>query len=416
MTNLQRWNFYTQDLESPQLFIDWTYYGLISAVLRRQVCINGRPDMRQSNLIFPNLFLIFVAGPGVGKSIAMSEAKRVIQSFDGFDKSGKATSLIRLGPSSVTLEALLRYLNLGYTTYNVPKALCGVDGKVYTYASVALMRGEELGTLLREDTHDLVSFLCEGWDCGDFHRETKTQGVDYIRNMCITLLGACTPEWVRENLSSSILSTGLSARTIFVFGPEKRKRQFDIQFSQEQLAALEQVKTHIKNLSQVYGQVIIPPDVMDWCRDWYENKAKPLNPNKKLRDYYERKKIHLMKLAMLIHFADNLSLTLTQNDFDQALDLLARTERDMHIALSGSGSNPAYSLATAIAKFLKDRGHTTYRKLLLEFFDEGDEETIKAALQFLLETKQVATSAASGEMTYSISNDEPDETATTAPA
>jgi hypothetical protein len=362
--------------------------------------------MRQSNLIFPNIFLIFVAGPGVGKSIAMSEAKRVIQSFDGFDKSGKATSLIRLGPSSVTLEALLRYLNLGYTTYNVPKAICGVDGKVYTYASVALMRGEELGTLLREDTHDLVSFLCEGWDCGDFHRETKTQGVDYIRNMCITLLGACTPEWVRENLSSSILSTGLSARTIFVFGPEKRKRQFDIQFSQEQLLALEEVKAHIKNLSQVYGQVIIPPDVMAWCRDWYENKAKPLNPNKKLRDYYERKKIHLMKLAMLVHFADNLSLTLTQKDFDVALDLLARTEKDMHIALSGSGSNPAYSLATALQKFLKDRGHTSYRRLLLEFFDEGDEETIKAALQFLLETKQITTSAASGEMTYSVTTDD----------
>lgn len=411
MTNLERWNFYLKDYESPQLFIDWTYYTMISAVLARRVALNGRPDLRASNLIFPNVFVVFVAKAGIGKSIAATEAKRIIQSFDGYDKSGKPTSLIKLGPSSVTIEALLRYLNLNFESIQVPKELAGKDGKIYTHSSIALLRGEELGTLLREDTYDLVTFLCEGWDCGDFHRETKTAGVDYIRNMCITMLGACTPSWVQQNISSRIISEGFSARTVFVFADAKRFLRPRILFNNEQHVAREQIRTHIGALSKLYGEVVLTEDARCWQEDWYLNRNKVLNTDKRLEDYYARKRMHLEKLAMLMHFADKTSLVLEVDDYERALALLNLTEQTMHQALLGSGSNPVYSLASNIHRYITQHHKATFKRLLLEFFDEAPkgQEDVKAALEFLVDTHQIRASAATGEMTYSIKDEQSDE-------
>lgn len=405
MTNLERWNYYLRDLESPQIYIDWTYYALISSVLSRKVCINGSPHKKLPNSIFANVFLIFVGDAGLGKSMAATHAMRTIRSFDSFTKDGRPTSLITLGPSSVTLEGLTRYMNNHYTTIKLTREQAGVEGSVYTFSSLALLRGEELGTLLKEDTHDLVTFLCEGWDCGDFHRETKTQGVDLITNMCITLLGACTPSWMRENMSSRILSEGFSARTLFVYAGTKRHLKFRMLFTQDQMQVYEDLRKHIKALAGLYGEVQIPPDVEAWCEEWYLKRNRPTNPDKRLKDYYARKRIWLYKTAMLIHFGESLSMTLTQRDFERALDLLAKTERDMHLALLGTGTNPIFALATNIRRYIHDHQTAKHKRILLEFYDEGDDEMIKAALQFLTDTGQISCSAASGELTYGLPSD-----------
>jgi len=112
MTNLEKWNFYLKDLESPQVFLDWTFYGMISAALQRRLWIGsfGKKE------IYPNLYLIFIGPAGVGKSIAANEAKSLFKSFDGFNDKGRPTSIIKTAPDSVTLEALTRFLHNNYVT------------------------------------------------------------------------------------------------------------------------------------------------------------------------------------------------------------------------------------------------------------------------------------------------------------
>jgi len=407
-TNLERFNFYLRDIESPQLFIDWTFYAMISAVLSRKVSLFGRPDMGGSNLVFPNQFVVLVADPGIGKSIAANQSEEMIKSFDGLDKNNKPTQLVKLGPSSTTLEAMLRYMNNHYDIIKVPKDLCGVDGKIYTFSSLALLKGEELGTLFKEDTHDLVTFITEGWGCRDFSRDTKTQGSDMVKNMCLTLLGACTPDWIQRNVSSKILSEGFAARTIFVYGPEKRHLRHKIVFDTDQLAAREVIRNHIKQLATVYGEVKLSPKTDAWLEEWYLHRNKPLNDDKRLKDYYSRKRIHLYKLGMAVHFADSVELEVTIKDFEIALDLLARTEQQMHSALAGSGTNPLFTLAQGVLEYLKHKGKASGKRLLLEFFDEAPNglESINAALEFLTTTNQIVSSAATGEVVYAVAKGE----------
>lgn len=366
---------------------------MIAASLQRRVSVGGFPQSFVSapSNIYPNMYVIFIAEPGIGKTQAGSQAKYLFSSFDKPDKDGNIKQIIKRGPDSITVEALTRYLHTHYTMTKIPKEVFGEEGKIYTHSSLALFCSDELGALLRENTIDLVTFLNLGWDCGDFHRETKTAGIDIVKNMCITLLGSATPSWVKENVSSRILSEGFSARCVFVYAGAKRKQKFLYTINEDQRNEMQHVRNHVEKLAGLYGQVRVSPEVAKWCDEWYEQKFKVVNNSKFLKEYYGRKKVHLIKLAMCMHFADSVDMELTVKDYEKALAFLEETEVDMDRALSSAGANPIYGIATSIVNYLEKR-HTRrerHNQLVVEFYNEGNLEQLTEALQFLVTTGKV---------------------------
>ena len=75
MNNLGKWRFYLKDIESPDLFIDWGFYSLISAALQRRVWLY--PD---AMAIYPNIFTLLVGPPAAGKSRVISQIADIIKS------------------------------------------------------------------------------------------------------------------------------------------------------------------------------------------------------------------------------------------------------------------------------------------------------------------------------------------------
>jgi len=401
MTNFERWRYYTKDYESPDQFINWTFYVMISAALQRRVWWGEQEQ--NSKDIYPNQFVIFIGPPASGKTLAAGDAKALFKSFDGFDEKQRPKSLIKTGPSSVTLEGLTRYLHTNYTIVQYPASFGKKPGAVYTSSPLAFFIGNELGALIREKTHDLVVFLTEGWECGDYHRETKTQGIDMIKNMCITMLGAATPEWMHRTYSSQILGEGFSSRTIFVYGDKKRYLRDEIKYTEDQKREYNNIRSHIEQLTKLFGPVIVPPDVSGFLTDWYlKNSDKPVNNDKKLEHYYGRKKLHVKKLAMAVHFSESTSMTITMDACQRALKILAETELEMHKALHGGAKNNIANIAEAIKVFLdKNNGAFTPQKLvILEFFQHGTREEIDAALNFLQDTQQITAHNEHGVIGY----------------
>jgi len=403
MTNLEKWRFYCKDFESPDIYITWTYYSMISAALQRRVWIGFEGHKE----IYPNLYVVFIGPPGVGKTISAGEAKKVFKSFDSFTKEGKPSSIIKLAPDSVTLEALTRYMHNNYTTTKWPEGYGRDKNAIYTSCPMAFFCGDELGTLIKENTNDLVIFLNQGFDCGDFHRETKTQGVDVVKNMCITFLGSATPEWIKQSMNSRLLGEGFTARVIFVYADKKSKLKYLINFSEEQLIAHREVRAHVEKLTKLFGRLTISSEVFGFLEDWYSKKIK-LNNDKKLIHYYERKKIHVLKLAACFHFGESTEMELTLDDCKNALMLLANTELDMHKALQGSGRNPINTLSVGIESFVErsEEKFIPHKRILVEFFDEGTNEEIVSALQFLIDTGKLRSINNSGIMGYTKDYDE----------
>lgn len=418
-TNLERWRYFTKDLESPDLYIDWTFYATISAALERRVAFERWPHEEIGRAIFANLYTIFIGPPGVGKSTAAAWSLDLFRSFGGFKSlDDMHRRKINVAPSSTSLEGLYRFMAEHSKTVALPPDAPVDDPKqkhVLT-TPIAFFAVDELATLFHTNTDDIVNFLSQGFDCGDFHRQTKTQGVDFLKSMCVTLLGCATPDWVKTVSKNGLLKQGFAARTIFVWGGGKRHLCARPQYTPPQIAEFKLIRTHVEKLLKVYGRVECTPEASEWLDAWYlkDGETLPKGRDKILIDYYARRRVHLIKLAIVMHFADNFtSYTLTVEDFKRALALLLRTEVEMHLALLGQQvDNPASRVATLILQSVRNyqnNGDWVKEGILLhETYDEciNGRATFDEAAKFLVDTGRLVSEARGGKICYRLSNEE----------
>lgn len=390
--NLERWRYYLKDVESPDLYINWTWYSIISSALQRRVCFGGLPNENKFQ-IFPNLYVVFVGPPGVGKSIVANKAKELIDNVNlKVKRAYTGNNLIKVGPQATTLPGLIRYIATNFTVTANPKIPEGNASRFYHHCSLSLFCGDELENLLNSDSGELMSFLNIAWDCGSFHKVTATQGTDIIHNLCMTLLGCCTPEWIASSYTNKILKGGFAARTIFVYGGTKRKMMPFIQINDDQVSEYNKLIDHVSELVNLFGEVKLTKEANDFFINWYKNSNENRsNKDTRLDYYYERKKIMVMKVALCSHFSDRTDLILEVDDIKRALDFLEETEDVMHLALMYAGKNPLSSTALEILQFIKECGQPVSDvDILKRFFSTNSRYDIKGVLLYLFDTKQVS--------------------------
>lgn len=393
--NLSRWFYYLADIESPDLFKEWGFYYLLSACIQRKIWLGSLDDA-----IFPNLYVILVAPPGIGKGrviYKVMEAIRVLPYIR--DEKGQVTHNKNLnivtGADSTTLEALtlklyrhtscVRYTILNPKTNEKRPAL-------YAHASMAFMI-EELATLFRENTKDLVRFFNKCWDCKDYEKETKFHGNDIIKNVFLTMLAGTQPDHIQEIFDSSLLNSGFSARTLFAFETTTAFRKFSITYNDQQQVVYSELLNHLRKIAVAFGPVHFSKEAYEFLEHWYERdfEATVYNKSDSLKHYYGRKKVHVMKLAILMHFADKLDFTIEKEDCVKALDLLRRTEEKMHLAISYirdiTGEGRA---AQGVMDFLMVSGQEMpFEKILLHFYKTMGTEKLLGHLNTLVTTGHV---------------------------
>ena len=74
LTNFEKWRLYTDGLISPDNFIDFGWYFLISAALQRRVWTG--PDHQR---LYPNIYVIPVAEPGIGKGLVIKQVAELLK-------------------------------------------------------------------------------------------------------------------------------------------------------------------------------------------------------------------------------------------------------------------------------------------------------------------------------------------------
>lgn len=379
MTNRQKFEWYLNDLCSPRHFLTWNYYFSISSVLARKVWFS------HDSPIFPNLYMIFVGPPSVGKSWPADMTKKMLEGIKelvvipGTEKT-EWKNLVNFSPDSLTVERLIESLASSIESIKIsdnPK-------KHYVHSSMSFAITEELTNLFKQKQEDLVDFLVAGWNGGSFKRETKSGDRFNIQQMCINFLGCTTPDRLAKCVNSDLISQGFTSRTLFIYGDKPYHRVPEFNATVEQRAALEEVKKHWKAIGRLVGQVLISHAARDWLHNWIKYKMDSiLNQDKKLEDYYGRKYHHLVKMAMICHFSEKTTMTLDVEDFEEALKQLELIEVDMNKALKSMGRNPIHTLAEAIKKGIEAAGQSgmSYRKILADYFDGGNKEEINQALE-----------------------------------
>lgn len=437
MTNFEKWQLLMKDCVSPQEFIDFGYYYLIGAALQRRVWVG--PDHMK---LYPNTYIILVGEAGIGKGLVIKTVSEMLKhhKMDNFKISGKpkpskveegavdasqseitltelhnmltatgdmsaqknkvteTPNIIPVAADATTYEALCRAMaqstrRINYRAFN---PLTKKDEtKIYTHASLCFCL-EEISSVFKIKASDVAKFFLNAFDCGDYEYDTKTQGKDQIRRMCLSFFGGTTPSFMQETFDDKILSDGFSSRTIFVMGTENRRRLlFYPPLSPEQTQAKKHLLDHIKKLTGLYGATRYTPEAEDYLKEWWEVESLTKRPNlsAKLDNYYSRKNIHVQKLAMAIHYGESLDPLIHRFECEQAMAAINRVEKKMHFALEFEGANPLSRLSKKVVIFVaktKERG-ASKGEITAEFWDDAPEgaTSIAETLGYLVAVKKI---------------------------
>lgn len=429
MTNQERWLFYMKDFPSPDSFIEFGWYYIIAASLQRRVWIG--PDHAK---LYANIYPILVGGPGVGKGLVIKQVAEILKFHkledpaartevksstsngemtteekklekeiqeiikeSNYERAANKKSLVDkallfpVAADATTYEALVRAMSksIRYIPYDeFDKTLGRNTSRTYIHSSLCFVL-EEISSLFRKRTEDVVHSLIQFYDCGNYEYDTKTQGKDNVRNCCLNFFGGTTPDFMQTSFDDKLLNEGFASRVWFIY---ETKNRFPIMWlpslTTEQTTAWAEIVAHVKKLSTLYGGVTITPEAEQYLNQWWKIDAQKqgarANTSLKLDSYYARKNIHVLKLAMCLHFGESLEMTVGVETFRRAVEILHRVEAKMHYALGFEGSNPLGKYAKKIIKYLGRNGETTFSELLVEHFDEYKESELRDTLDYLL--------------------------------
>ena len=396
MNNLEKWRYIHSKMESPMVFVDWAFYGMVSSCLQSRIWLNQRGHTKFTNVSFlPNIYAILVGKPGIGKSISAYTSKLFINKLPRIrrvriDGPAMMKQRIHVAPDSITPQALLVCIaketrviqdkNNGYFS----------EGPNRTTNPLAFLVCDEFGSLLsqEEGTKNLVTFLNHAWDGRAYNRVTKTQGSDIIKNPRTTMIACCTPDWVQDNMNNNVLKQGFAARSIWIFGDQKRAKSLFYTAPEHAEQYEKEILEHLTKISEqdFFGPCFLTEEAEAWYSNWYKTESDNyVNNDPKLQDYYSRKKAHIIKLAMVIHYSDNLDNQISLSTLQRAKNALEEVEPTMHIAMCASGGNKNKVLADRIIHFIKKKGFATRSEIIMDMYDDASVELTEKTIEELLQ-------------------------------
>lgn len=390
MTNHEKWQHLTKDLEAPQRFLDFAFYFAISAALERRVFF-GDP----ARALYCNQYIMLVGPPGLGKGVSMREANHLLKKHDFrlpdnspiIDRNTKQPrKLFYQLPSAVTFEKLA----FDFADATVP--YLRADGSIYAHASGYFLL-EELSSLFRKNkSEDVARFLLNLYDNEPFDYKTRHHGTAEIKNGCLNLLTGFTHDFLRSAEENGLLGEGLFSRSLLVV--EERPRQIKFHYSDltaDQLQCQTDLQNHLKSLSRIYGRIKESAETHEWLEEWWAEEFEHLLAfgDDKLMKFFSRRKVQMMKLAAAIHFSETAEeFEIPLAIYQQAAALIRDAEPGVIKISRRTGRNPQYSIQERILSWLKVKPRQ-YHEVVKRFAHEVDINQLNVIMQGLIMGNQV---------------------------
>lgn len=341
---------YTFDEEPPRKFHQWMSVSIVAAALQRKCCL------RWGSLTFyPNFYIILVAPPGKArKGTSMAIAEKFISEM-----------MIPLSPDTTSLQALIaRMCECTNTEEEVE------EGYFESHSSLTAF-APELTVFLGYGDKELITALCDFYDCRPkYVYRTVSRGTEEIIGVYLNLIGATTPELIKDSMSMATIGTGLPSRMIFVYEHKIEKRVVCPLYTlsvegQELRRNLIEDLTKIRSLK---GDFKVSKNFLALWTEWY-GKYPDDCPFDQVHfgSYWERKPAHIMKLSMVMSASRSDDKLIRAKDLQRAIKLLTETERQMPCVFQQVGTSSQSDNIQKIMNFIAVRKSVTTNELMKEF-------------------------------------------------
>lgn len=358
---LSAYREFTKDSDSPEIFHLWVALGTIAGAAQRKIMMRAKTFD-----VHTNMFVILTSPPGRAKKGA------ALRTGKNFLKEVKPE--INFASESGSPEAVV-------------KTMSKISNPVHQSITLYSM---ELGTLMNTKPAEMVDFLTDIWDGNEnWKRETITHQTQELKRPWVNIMAGTTPKWLGESIGLIALEGGLTARCIFPFSDERSLENPWPELDATSKALQEAIVEDLSAIAAMDGEFKFEGgkegEAYRWYAAWYRDRDDdayrkyhgaiegrgfksrfPLVDDPRTASYFDRKHIHLLKVAMILSLSYKERLELTLEDLRRALQLLNATEPGMRKALSAAGNNEDSTALTAIYSQIRANKKIEYKDLLRE--------------------------------------------------
>lgn len=337
----------TAKVNSPQLFRKWGAISALSSAMERKLFV-----ITKQSQLFANMYIIFVAPPGVGKTEITYRIRDMIEDIPDHHVS----------PSSLTKAALVDALQDAARVVPMP-----LPDEPLRYNALPIVSGE-LGVLLPAYDYEFMNFLTDLYDSKSYteHRRTKNIKIE-VKKPLLTILAACTPAYLKTMLPEGAWDQGFLSRTMLIFNSEIELGELFGDDAFDEQDPLAPMKERLKKKALLKGKMEFTDAAKTIINDWYKRRGDPAPEHPKLMHYNTRRIVHLLKLCMIVSVSEGDDLIINDGHVLRALDYLVEAEFHMPQIFKAMSSGGASEVIKEAWHFLYTTYNKTGKKPISEF-------------------------------------------------
>lgn len=388
---------YTEGSEVCPRFSIFSLFGVLGAVIRKKVYLSR--SSTGNILIYPNPWIILVAPQGIGhKSSAIRLGRKFLELME--DKP-------KILASKLTPEALIKSLASQVVADKAPIEP-GERQRLVVYKRKAqgLLYSSEFGVLLGREKYNMgmIALLTDLYDCPDeWNSETVMRGDQRLYEVCLSVLGASTPDWMQSMLPTDAFKGGFMSRLILVGYPDGWNRRVgDLVDPPRTLR--DSILSDFEEISRYKGEIGWSKEAKEYFVNWYMSLPEPV-PGPQAA-YLERKQDHALKLAILIQLSFREKFEVSLEAMKAAFDILDAVQPETLKMIDYISVEPGMRAVQRILEILEkeDRKESELLDEAWKYLKRPGE--FDDILGMLVRAKRVEMFTKNGEVVYRLKNKE----------
>ena len=338
----------------PDTFIIWSALSLVGAALKNNVYFQIG-----TYTLYPNMFIVLVGPPGVGKGASMNILEQMIIDT-------KPNQVVNTLSDRITAERIIERIADGWSTAPQIKNMQFVLGK---NDHNCLLFSSEIRVLLGASDW-MLEFLEEAWSKTTYEYQTKNKGNVAIDNMCCSLLAASVPDFLRNvnREAHMVITGGFSSRCLFIYAENPSK---DLPFPEplkknlKSKALYDNLVLDLQEIGTLRGEFVIDTGARLRFETFLRlnRAASSKDDSEAVANFRARIKAHILKLAMIFSVSRDNTLHISDMDMVNAIAEVQKILVSLSKLFRGAGEGMDAAVTARVQDFIEKYGRVSKKEI-----------------------------------------------------